>query len=67
MLYRLVFNFILPIAIATQKVRKQFKQAKDQMEQMQKQQYQQQADFKTSSKTPSKPSADEYLDFEEVK
>lgn len=68
MLYRLVFNFILPIAIATRKVRKQFKQAKDQMEQMQKQQYQQQqADFKTSSKAPSKPSADEYLDFEEVK
>ncbi|MFZ9299463.1 MAG: hypothetical protein ACO23V_00720 [Chitinophagaceae bacterium] len=68
MLYRLIFNFILPVALATRKVRKQFKQAKERMEEMQQQQYQQQqTTFSQSQKTQAKPAADDYIDFEEVK
>lgn len=68
MAYRLVFNFIIPVAIATRKVRKQFKQAKQQMEQMQQQHYQQQqAPFDQAKKAQTKPAADDYIDFEEIK
>ena len=68
MAYRLVFNFIIPVALATRKVRKQFKQAKEQMEQMQQQQFQQQQTaFKQTPKSQPKPTSDDYIDFEEVK
>ena len=67
MLYRLVFNFIIPVTIATRKVRKQFKQAKQQMEQMQQQQYQQQTQFRQQQEKPKAASSDDYIDFEEIK
>lgn len=67
MVYRLVFNFIIPVAIATRKVRKQFKQAKEQMEQMQQQHYQQQTTFRQAQQKPKAASSEDYIDFEEIK
>lgn len=63
LLYRLVFNFILPVSRATAQVRSQIKE-------MQRQQEAQAAPAPASTPTPKAPVSrrdDDYLDFEEVK
>jgi hypothetical protein len=62
-LYKLVFDFIIPVAGATRRIRKQFDQAREQMEQQQKQNKQQ----------TGKPAENvthgigDYIEFEEIK
>lgn len=64
-LYRLIFHFIIPVFLATRKMRKQFRQARETMEQ-------QQAGFRQQEPAPShsgkkSDGMGEYIDFEEVK
>ena len=75
-LYKLVFDFILPIARTTNTVRKQFKNVQEQMNAHQQQYSTDQGNYNnTSSSTHSsfdkhsKPvgAKEDYIDFEEVK
>lgn len=68
LLYKLVFDFIIPVVNTTKKVKKQFGDMNAQMEEKMRQQRQQNAHFKTSQKTPpSSSKRDDYIDYEEVK
>jgi len=63
LLYKLVFDFIIPVANTTKKVKKQFGDMSAQMEEKMKQQRQQ-----ATQKTPPPSSKqDDYIDYEEVK
>jgi hypothetical protein len=62
-LYKLVFDFIIPVAGATLRIRKQFDRAREQMEQQQKQ-YQQPAEKPAENVTSG---IGEYIDFEDIK
>ncbi|HVU97343.1 MAG TPA: hypothetical protein VHE34_19075 [Puia sp.] len=59
LLYRFVFNFIVPVARTTRHVRQQFRNMQDQTEQ--------EAQPRESRRPAQKPSVGEYIDFEEVK
>lgn len=62
MLYKLVFDLIIPLARTTKRIRRQFEEVRQQMEGQQKQ-YQQE-----SSKPENVTNGiGEYIDFEEVK
>lgn len=68
LLYKLVFDFIIPVVKTTKKVKKQFGDMNAQMEEKMKQQRQQSAHFNSSTKTPPPSSKrDDYIDYEEVK
>ena len=66
-IYKLIFDFIIPVYNTTKKVKKQFgdmhTKMQDQMNEMNKQQ----AAPKTTVSSPPPPKADEYIDYEEVK
>jgi len=64
--YRFIFGFVIPVSKATRSVRRQFKAAQDQMEaQMRAQQgYTQQQE--PVSKTVTRKTSKEYIDFEEL-
>jgi hypothetical protein len=65
-LYRLVFNVVIPVYKTTRHIRGQFKNMKERMEQeMQNQGYTNQTP--KPAPAPSKPGAGDYIDFEEVK
>ena len=65
LLYRLIFNFILPIYRTTKKVRKGFR---DMQEKMNQQQNASDADPNMAEdKKPSLNNVGEYIDFEDVK
>jgi hypothetical protein len=67
LLYKLVFDFILPVVKTTKEVKKQFVDMSAQMQEKMKQQ-QQQTDFSTAAKaTKASGKSDDYIDFEEVK
>jgi predicted amidophosphoribosyltransferase len=61
-LYKLVFDFIIPVVTTTRRIRKQFNQARETVEQQQ-QQYQQQSQ-KPENVTNG---IGEYIEFEEIK
>lgn len=68
LLYKLVFDFIIPVVKTTKQVKKQFGDMSAQMQEKMNQQQQQTANFSA----PKKPAAtasknDDYIDFEEVK
>jgi hypothetical protein len=68
LLYRLVFNFIIPIYRTTKQVKKGFREMHERMNQ----QYQQngahsQTTHDQESKKPDTNKVGEYIDFEEVK
>ncbi len=68
LLYKLIFDFILPVSIASS----QIKNRMSQMHQQQNTMHQQQPNHydsskKTSQQTKAKPPADEYIDYEEIK
>ncbi len=66
LLYKLIFDFVLPVSRATSQVRSKI----NEMNRQQQQAHNQPADFtKSSGKTASsaKPPADDYIDFEEIK
>jgi len=63
LLYRFVFNFIVPVARTTRHVRQQFRNMQDAQESM----HQQQARSTEPERPAKQPPAGEYIDFEEVK
>jgi Sec-independent protein translocase protein TatA len=70
LLYKLIFDFIIPVARTTKQVKKQFNDMNNRMQEtMQKQQTQQPK--QSFSKTPPTPvnngKSDDYIEFEEVK
>jgi len=61
LLYKLIFDFIIPIFITTKKMRDQFAKAKQQMEE---QQNPQQNNIKVSTENSK---IGEYIEFEEIR
>lgn len=67
-LYKLIFDFIIPLAQTTKQVKKQFNDMSAQMqEKMNQQQYNANSRQTTSSTTVNKGKNDDYIEFEEVK
>lgn len=68
LLYKLVFDFIIPVVRTTKQVKKQFGDMNAQMQEKMNQQQQQPTNFTTSKKQAATTSKnDDYIDFEEVK
>jgi hypothetical protein len=72
LLYKLIFDFIIPVAQTTKQVKKQFgdmsSQMKSKMDEFNSQQQNQQKQTTTVNTTAaSKPKAEDYIEFEEVK
>lgn len=70
LLYKLIFDFIIPVAKSAKQVKKQFNQMNAQMQdQMKRQETEGQQASASSNSNPSfsKPPKDDYIDFEEVK
>ncbi len=69
LLFKLVFDLIIPIITTTGKIRKQFAAAREQMEQQQ-QQYQQRTQQEAPQQGKSDHATDgigDYIEFEEIK
>jgi hypothetical protein len=62
-LYKLIFDFIIPIAQTTRQVKRQFGDIQEKMNQFN----QQQQTNNTPPKSSPKPSNEDYIDYEEVK
>jgi hypothetical protein len=70
MLYKLVFDFIIPVYRASKRMKDQVGQMQQKMhEQQQRQQHKEDSfvNSKTSGTATSKPSGKDYIDFEEIK
>lgn len=69
LLYKLVFDFILPIYKSTKQVRNKINQMQQQQEAFMRQQQQQQNQYQQRANTSSRSETDskDYIDFEEVK
>jgi len=71
LLYKLIFDFIIPVTRTTKQVKKQFNEMNNRMQETMRQQQahaQQQTQFQQASKTSAqKTKDDDYIDFEEVK
>jgi len=68
LLYKLVFDFIIPVVRTTRQVKKQFGDMSAQMQEKMNQQQTQTANFSTPKKaTTTTAKNDDYIDFEEVK
>ena len=70
LLYKLVFDFIIPVAQTTKQVKKQFGEMQSRMNTQAEQFNQQQNTQATGQSKPSaapKERAEDYIDFEEVK
>ena len=67
--FKLVFDFIIPVAKTTKQVKKQFGEMNSRMqEQMNRQQAQQYQDnFSSKPSGEKKASGDDYIEYEEVK
>lgn len=68
LVYKLVFDLIIPVAKTTKQVKKQFVDMNAQMEAKMKEEQVQNNNFK-SSKTAAQPTnkSDDYIEFEEIK
>lgn len=68
-LYKLIFDFIIPVAKTTSQVKKQFKDMSAQMQEKINQQQAQQNNNFSKATTVNKPEtrSDDYIEFEEVK
>ena len=68
LVYKLVFDLIIPVAKTTKQVKKQFVDMNAQMQEKMNQQQQQNNAYKTTkaSEQPTKKS-DDYIEFEEIK
>lgn len=64
LLFRLIFNFIIPLFLTTRQVRKQFNDIKNKMQDQVNDPYTTQT---RETPKPDKVSKDDYLDFEEVR
>ena len=63
LLYKLIFDFILPVSRASS----QIKNRMNQMNQQQQNNYNSSQTNTPSQQTKSRPPADEYIDYEEIK
>lgn len=70
-LYQFLFKLVIPVYLATRKIKKGFREMQSRMqEQMQQQQQQEQAGFNTNAgaaQPDHKYKAGDYIEFEEVK
>jgi Sec-independent protein translocase protein TatA len=68
-LYKLIFDFIIPVAKTTKEVKRQFSDMSQQMQEKMNQQQaaQQQTNYSGTTSTAPKSQHDDYIDFEEVK
>jgi hypothetical protein len=68
LLYKLIFDFIIPIFVTTKKMREQFSKAKQQMEDQYNQQHGQHPHDQDKSNISGVTSGiGEYIDFEEIR
>lgn len=71
LLYRFIFNFLIPVISTSFKVKKHFNQAKQQMQEQMNHEYVRQNQANTSQHKNTSVHTDkiggEYIDFEEVK
>jgi len=68
LLYKLIFDFIIPVVKTTKQVKKQFGDMSAQMQQKMKEHEQQTASFNsTSRQTVNQDKSDDYIEFEEIK
>lgn len=71
LLYKLIFDFIIPVAKTTSKVKKQFSEMNAQMQEKMKQQTAASQNAPnapvSNTTTPSKGKKDDYIEFEEIK
>lgn len=65
-LYKLIFEFIIPIFQTTKQVKKQFGEMQNKMKEQMNTMNKQQASPKAPTANPV-PRSDEYIDYEEVK
>ncbi|MBV9961015.1 MAG: hypothetical protein JO072_02105 [Parafilimonas sp.] len=61
LLYKLIFNFIIPVSRASSQIRNKV----NEMHQQQRQQHY--TNESQNTKTGARPPADDYIDFEEIK
>lgn len=68
LLYKLIFDLIIPMVRTTQHVKKQFGEMSARMQEKMNEQ-QQSSNYRSSAKTTAPPvkGADDYIEFEEVK
>ena len=66
LLYKLIFDFIIPITQTTKQVKRQFNDMQQKMNEF-KQNANYQQNTTSSNKPNTKPNQEEYIDFEEVK
>ena len=79
LLYRFIFNFLVPVVRTTKQVRQQFRNMQENMgagpmgqdprqfEQTRAYEQRQAQQRDQSQQRPAKPPADDYIDFEEIK
>jgi sortase (surface protein transpeptidase) len=67
LLYKLVFDFIIPVYNTTKQVKKQFGDMQQHMQEQVKQQQQTQYTQKTTTTQPRPSKNDDYIDYEEIK
>jgi hypothetical protein len=66
LLFKLVFNFIIPLFKTTKQIRQQFKDVQSRMQEQMNAQHTQQAPFQEGPR-PQKVDKEDYLEFEEIK
>lgn len=67
LLYKLIFDFIIPVYQSTKQVRRQMGDIQERMRQQFEQQQQQAAEPQRPQTTAKKADKSDYLDFEEIK
>jgi hypothetical protein len=67
LLYKLIFDFIIPVYNTTKQVKKQFGDMQQNMQEQMQQHQQNQHTHKTTATPPSQPKNDDYIDYEEIK
>ncbi len=66
LLYKLVFDFIIPVFNTTKQVKKQFGDMQNKMREQQEQMNRQQSKQNTEPQPRSRPAKDDYIEYEEV-
>jgi hypothetical protein len=67
LLYKLVFDFIIPVYNTTKQVKKQFGDMQQNVQEQMKQQQQNQYTTKGTATPPPRSKSDDYIDYEEIK
>jgi hypothetical protein len=66
--YRFIFHFVIPVYKASRHIKKGFREMHERMQEQQGNQQKAYSSTTTSPKTtPARPSANDYIDFEEIK